>query len=75
MAAADTYDAPPRRGMSLAKGPVALIGLASLILGVLGFIFASTDFTTHPPSGTVNSSRVAPRAQGCCFRKLMTALP
>jgi hypothetical protein len=54
MAAADTYDAPRRRGTSLAKGPVALIGFASLILGGLGFIFASTDFTMHPPSGTVN---------------------
>jgi hypothetical protein len=40
--------------MSLAKGPVALIGLASLALGVLGFIFASTDFTTAAPDGTVN---------------------
>jgi hypothetical protein len=40
--------------MSLAKGPVALIGLASLALGVLGLIFASTDFTTAAPDGTVN---------------------
>jgi hypothetical protein len=54
--AVETYDAPPprRRGMSLAKGPVALIGVASLALGVLGLIFASTDFTTHAPTGTVN---------------------
>jgi hypothetical protein len=40
--------------MSLAKGPVAVIGLASLALGVLGLIFASTDFTTAAPDGTVN---------------------
>ena len=52
--AIETPAAPPRRGVSLAKGPVALIGLASLALGVLGFIFASTDFTTAAPDGTVN---------------------
>jgi hypothetical protein len=39
--------------MSLAKGPVALIGAASLALGVLGLIFASTNFTTHAPDGDV----------------------
>src|SRR6201989_3005185 len=56
--AVETYDAPPprRRGMSLAKGPVALIGVASLALGVLGLIVASTDFTTHAPTGTVNGA-------------------
>jgi hypothetical protein len=52
----ETTGAPPRRGVSLAKGPVALIGLASLALGVLGLIFASTDFTTAAPDGTVNGS-------------------
>ena len=53
--ATETTEAPPRRGgTSLAKGPVALIGLASLALGVLGLIFASTDFTTAAPDGTVN---------------------
>src|SRR5690349_24510893 len=53
--AIETTEAPPQRGgMSLAKGPVALIGLASLALGVLGLIFASTDFTTAAPDGTVN---------------------
>jgi hypothetical protein len=53
--AVESYEAPPpRRGMSLAKGPVAIIGIASLALGVLGLIFASTDFTMHAPSGTVN---------------------
>lgn len=54
--ATETTAAPPRRGVSLAKGPVALIGLASLALGVLGFIFASTDFTTAAPDGTVNGA-------------------
>jgi hypothetical protein len=58
MTAVETYDdgVPPRRGVSLAKGPVAIIGVASLALGVLGFIFADQSFTMHPPSGTVNGS-------------------
>jgi hypothetical protein len=58
MAATTRYDdtVPPRRGVSLAKGPVALIGIASLALGVLGFIFANQSFTVHAPSGTVNGS-------------------
>jgi hypothetical protein len=47
--------APTReRGRSLAKGPVALIGLASLAFGILGFIFGSQSFHMDPPSGTVN---------------------
>ena len=52
----ETTAAPPRRGVSLAKGPVALIGIASLALGALGLIFASTDFTTAAPDGTVNGA-------------------
>src|SRR3954469_11840914 len=47
---------PPRRGISLAKGPVAIIGIASLALGVLGFIFASRDFGFDAPSGTVQGT-------------------
>src|SRR3954464_2341753 len=56
MTAVDTYDdgVPARRGVSLAKGPVAIIGLLSLALGVLGFIFANQSFTMDFPSGTVN---------------------
>jgi hypothetical protein len=52
--AAERTEAAPRRGVSLAKGPVAIIGLASLALGVLGLIFASQSFTMDAPSGTVN---------------------
>src|SRR3954447_145877 len=56
--AATKYDddaaAPRRRGVSLAKGPVALIGIASLALGVLGFLFSSQSFTMDVPDGTVN---------------------
>ena len=55
---ATRYDdtVPPRSGVSLAKGPVLLIGIASLALGVLGFIFANQSFTFNAPSGTVNGS-------------------
>jgi hypothetical protein len=42
--------------MSLAKGPVAIIGVLSLALGVLGFIFANQSFAMHAPDGTVNGS-------------------
>ena len=56
--ARDSYDdtPKPRRGISLAKGPVALIGIASLALGVLGFIFADQSFSFDAPSGTVEGS-------------------
>src|SRR3954453_13015053 len=56
--ATDRYDdtPPARSGLSLAKGPVALVGLASLALGVLGFIFASRSFTLDAPSGTVQGT-------------------
>jgi len=56
--ATDRYDdtARPRSGVSLAKGPVGLVGLASLALGVLGFIFASRSFTFDFPSGTVTGT-------------------
>src|SRR5689334_3789767 len=58
MARTETYDdtVKPRRGVSLAKGPVMVVGLASLIFGVLGFIFANQSFTFDAPSGTVNGS-------------------
>jgi hypothetical protein len=58
MTATTRYDdtVPPRRGVSLAKGPVLLLGIASLALGVLGFIFANQSFTFDAPSGTVNGS-------------------
>ena len=56
MARTETYDdtVKPRKGLSLAKGPVLLIGIASLVFGVLGFIFANQSFTFDMPDGTVN---------------------
>jgi hypothetical protein len=45
-----------RPGMSLAKLPVALLGIASLVFGVLGFIFADQSFSTDALDGTVEGS-------------------
>jgi uncharacterized protein DUF4383 len=42
------------KGVSLAKGPVGIIGLVLLAGGILGFIFASTSFTADFPNGDVN---------------------
>ena len=39
------------KGMSLAKGPVGIIGAVLLAGGILGLLFGSTDFTTHAPDG------------------------
>ena len=79
MARTETYDdtVPPRRGVSLAKGPVAVLGIASLALGILGFIFADQSFTFDAPCKSTNwirrsripslrnvSSRAATRASG-----------
>jgi len=41
------------KGVSLAKGPVGIIGLVLLAGGILGLIFGSTSFTTHFPDGDV----------------------
>ena len=41
------------KGISLAKGPVALIGLALLVFGVLAFILGGHSFAARPLSGTV----------------------
>ncbi len=41
------------KGVSLAKGPVGLIGIALLAYGVTALIFGGHSFTTHPLSGTV----------------------
>jgi hypothetical protein len=41
------------KGVSLAKGPVGIIGAVLLAGGILGLLFGSTDFTTHAPDGDV----------------------
>ncbi len=43
-----------RKGVSLAKGPIALIGLALLAYGLLALLFGGNSFTASPVDGTVN---------------------
>jgi hypothetical protein len=43
-----------RKGVSLAKGPVMIIGLVLLAGGILGLLFGSTDFTTNAPDGDIS---------------------
>jgi hypothetical protein len=40
-------------GISLAKGPVGIIGLAMVAFGVLGLLFANANFGMSPPDGPV----------------------
>jgi hypothetical protein len=42
-----------RKGVSLAKGPVALLGMASLVFGILGFVFGGQSFSVDIPDGTI----------------------
>jgi hypothetical protein len=42
------------RGVSLAKGPVGIIGAVLLAGGILGLLMGSTDFTTSSPNGDVS---------------------
>jgi hypothetical protein len=41
------------KGVSLAKGPVGIIGAVLLAGGILGLLFGSTDFTMNAPDGDV----------------------
>jgi Domain of unknown function (DUF4383) len=43
-----------RSGVSLAKGPVGIIGMILLAYGVTGLIFGGNTFTSSPLDGTVN---------------------
>jgi hypothetical protein len=56
MTPATNDDPPRRRGVSLARGPVGLIGVASIAFGVLGFAFGGKSFAMHPLRGTVNGA-------------------
>src|SRR5918996_1496047 len=40
------------KGVSLAKGPVGIIGAVLLAGGILGLLFGSTSFSADPPDGT-----------------------
>jgi hypothetical protein len=41
------------KGVSLAKGPIAILGLIGIIYGLSGLIFASHDFALNIPHGSV----------------------
>jgi hypothetical protein len=43
-----------QKGVSLAKGPVAIIGMALLAYGITALIFGGHSFRADPLSGTVN---------------------
>lgn len=42
------------KGVSLAKGPVAMVGLALLAYGITALLFGGHSFKTNPIDGTVN---------------------
>jgi hypothetical protein len=52
MATRDETTASP--GVSLAKGPVGIIGLVLLAYGITGLIFGGNEFTDQATGGTVN---------------------
>ena len=45
------------KGVSLAKGPVGLVGVALLALGILGLIFGGNGFTANPIDGTAQGTK------------------
>jgi hypothetical protein len=45
------------KGISLAKGPVGIIGIILLAYGVLALIFGGNGFTTDPVDGTVQGTK------------------
>ena len=46
-------DSKGGKGLSLAKGPAGLLGLAALVYGISALIFGGHSFTVDVPSGTV----------------------
>lgn len=46
-------DLPRRRGVSLVKGPVAIIGLIGVVYGISALIFGGHGFALHIPHGAV----------------------
>jgi hypothetical protein len=42
------------KGISLAKGPVAIVGIVLLVYGVSAFVMGGHSFSAHPLAGTVN---------------------
>jgi hypothetical protein len=46
-----------RKGVSLAKGPVGILGLLGIIYGLSALIFASHGFALHIPHGAVHGKK------------------
>jgi hypothetical protein len=46
-----------RKGVSLAKGPVAILGLIGIVYGLSALLFASHGFTLHIPHGAVHGKK------------------
>jgi hypothetical protein len=47
------------KGVSLAKGPVAIVAIILIAAAVIALIAGATQFTTHPVSGDVNGKKIA----------------
>jgi hypothetical protein len=45
------------KGVSLAKGPVGILGLIGIVYGLSGLIFASHGFALHIPHGAVHGKK------------------
>jgi hypothetical protein len=45
-----------RKGVSLAKGPIAILGIAGIVYGVLALIFGGNGFALHIPHGSVGGA-------------------
>jgi hypothetical protein len=50
-------DSSRRKGVSLAKGPVAILGLLGVAYGISALIFGSHGFTLHIPHGAVHGKK------------------
>jgi hypothetical protein len=46
-----------RKGVSLAKGPIALLGMAMLAWGIISLVLGGNSFTASPVDGTVSGER------------------
>ena len=47
----------PRKGVSLAKGPVGILGLIGILYGLSALIFSSHGFALHIPHGAVHGQK------------------
>ncbi len=47
----------PRKGVSLAKGPVGILGIIGILYGLSALIFSSHGFALHIPHGAVHGKK------------------